>query len=64
MAKTSISISDDVMQELDDRRHSTTDRSEWIEEAIRMRFVVEDASSWGGNPFGDDDEDETVAAQA
>jgi metal-responsive CopG/Arc/MetJ family transcriptional regulator len=46
MAKTSIVLPDDVLTEIDDRRHSTTHRSVWIEAAIRKRLELEDSGEW------------------
>lgn len=46
MAKPSVSIPDDMLDEVDDRRHSTTDRSEWIRQAITARLNAEDAGEW------------------
>lgn len=46
MAKPSVSIPDDLLGEVDDRRHSTTDRSEWIRQAIIARLDAEDSGEW------------------
>ena len=46
MANPSISIPNDLLAEVDDRRHSTTDRSEWIRQAIIARIRDEDADEW------------------
>ena len=46
MANPSISLPDDMVEEIDDRRHSTVYRSEWIREAVMARFLLEDAGSW------------------
>lgn len=67
MVRTSISIPEDVEREIDERRHASISRSEWILEAVRVRFLLEDAGSWDGNPFTDEDEedsDDVVAAEA
>lgn len=37
---------DDLVDEIDDRRHSKTDRSEWIRDAILARLAAEDADEW------------------
>jgi metal-responsive CopG/Arc/MetJ family transcriptional regulator len=37
---------DDLVAEIDDRRHSTTDRSEWIRDAVIARLNAEDAGEW------------------
>ena len=46
MANPSISLPDDMLEEIDDRRHSTTDRSEWIRQAIIARMNAEDSGKW------------------
>ena len=46
MANPSISLPDDMVREIDDRRHSTTYRSEWIREAVMARFLLEDVGKW------------------
>jgi len=46
MANPSISLPDDMLKEIDDRRHSTTDRSEWIRQAIIARMNAEDSGNW------------------
>jgi len=46
MANPSISLPDELLQEVDDRRHSTTDRSEWIRQAIIARLKAEDDGEW------------------
>lgn len=64
MVRTSISIPEDVKDEIDERRHANTPRSQWILEAVKVRFLIEDAGSWDGNPFSDEDSDDVVAAEA
>ncbi len=46
MAKPSVSMPDELVAEVDDRRHSTTDRSEWIRDAVIARLNAEDAGEW------------------
>lgn len=46
MAQPSINISDELLSEVDDRRKSTTSRSQWIREAITGRIEAEDAGEW------------------
>lgn len=46
MAIPSISMPDDVQSEVDDRRHSTKPRSEWVREAIVVRFLLEDSGDF------------------
>jgi hypothetical protein len=35
-----------MLDEIDDRRHSRTDRSEWIRGAIKARLEAEDRGEW------------------
>jgi metal-responsive CopG/Arc/MetJ family transcriptional regulator len=35
-----------MLDEIDDRRHSRTDRSEWIRDAIEARLDAEDRDEW------------------
>jgi len=46
MANPSISLPDNLLKEIDDRRHSTTDRSEWIRQSIIARIEAEDDGTW------------------
>ena len=47
MHNTSIELPEAVVEEIDDRRHSTVSRSEWIRQAIIARLSVEDRGEWG-----------------
>ncbi|MCD2204385.1 ribbon-helix-helix domain-containing protein [Halobacterium sp. KA-6] len=42
MAQPSLSMPDAMQTDIDDRRHSTTSRSEYIREAIALRFLLDD----------------------
>lgn len=46
MPKPSVSAPEELLKEVDDRRHSTKDRSEWIREAMVARLIAEDDGSW------------------
>ena len=46
MPKPSVVMPDWMMDEIDDRRHSRLDRSEWIRGAIRARLDAEDRGDW------------------
>ena len=46
MANPSISLPDELLDEVDDRRHSTTDRSAWVRQAIIARLDAEDSGNW------------------
>ena len=46
MAQPSVSMSDDMQAEVDERRASTTARSEWFRDAILVRFALEDAGTF------------------
>ena len=46
MPKPSVVMPDWMMDEIDDRRHSRTDRSEWIRGAIQARLDAEDRGDW------------------
>lgn len=48
MATPTISMPDDLLDEVDDRRESTTSRSQWVREAIEARIDAEDADAWSG----------------
>lgn len=46
MARPTISMPDSLKHEIDDRRHSTTPRSQWVAEAVVARLNAEDAGEW------------------
>jgi|AntDeeMinimDraft_6_1070357.scaffolds.fasta_scaffold80510_1 metal-responsive CopG/Arc/MetJ family transcriptional regulator len=46
MHNTSIEIPDEIVEEIDDRRHSTVSRSQWIREAIQGRLDSENSGEW------------------
>lgn len=46
MPKPSVVIPQWMLDEIDDRRHSRTDRSEWIRQAIVARLNAEDSEEW------------------
>ena len=46
MPKPSVVMPQWMLDEIDDRRHSRTDRSEWIREAIEARLEAEDRGEW------------------
>jgi metal-responsive CopG/Arc/MetJ family transcriptional regulator len=46
MANPSVEMPDDMEAEIDDRRHATVSRSQWIREAIQARLNAEDAGTW------------------
>lgn len=56
MPKPSVVIPQWMLDDIDDRRHSRTDRSKWIREAIEARLAAEDRGDWdeyapdGGDP--------------
>jgi len=35
-----------MLDEIDDRRHSRTDRSKWIRRAVQARLAAEDRGEW------------------
>ncbi|MFC7044329.1 hypothetical protein ACFQH6_20575 [Halobacteriaceae archaeon GCM10025711] len=43
-----------MLDDIDDRRHSRTDRSEWIRAAILARLDAEDRGDWDELAPGDD----------
>lgn len=45
MAQPSLSMPDAMQTDIDDRRHATTNRSEFIREAIALRFLLDDSPS-------------------
>lgn len=47
MAQPSLSIPDAMLTEIDDRRHATTNRSQYIREAIAVRLLLEDRDTFG-----------------
>ncbi len=46
MPKPSVVIPQWMLDDIDDRRHSRTDRSKWIREAIEARLKAEDRGEW------------------
>ena len=46
MGNPSVEMPDDMLEEIDDRRHSTTSRSQWLREAAQYRIDAEDAGEW------------------
>lgn len=46
MGNPSVEMPDAMLEEVDDRRHSTVSRSQWIREAIQARLDAEDAGEW------------------
>jgi len=46
MENTSIELHDELVTEIDDLRHSTTSRSQWLRDAARVRLALEDAGEW------------------
>lgn len=46
MRNTGITLPNDMVEEIDDRRHSTVSRAAWIRGAIKGRFRMEDAGDW------------------
>lgn len=50
MSRTTIQLPDEMLDEVDDRRHSTTSRSQWIREAIQSRLDAEDEGEWSDEP--------------
>jgi len=58
MANTGITIPDDMMKDIDDRRHATVDRSQWLRDAGRVRLALEDAGRWPPDDLDVDLEEE------
>ena len=46
MPKPSVVMPQWMLDEIDDRRHSRTDRSEWVREAVVARLNAEDRGEW------------------
>jgi metal-responsive CopG/Arc/MetJ family transcriptional regulator len=46
MSNPSIEMPDEMVAEVDNRRHSNTSRSQWVREAIQARLDAEDAGEW------------------
>jgi len=46
MENTGLTMPKDMLEDVDDRRHSTTARSQWIREAVQARLNAEDAGEW------------------
>jgi len=46
MPKPSVVIPQWMLDEIDDRRHSRTDRSKWIRQAIAARLEAEGRGEW------------------
>lgn len=62
MSRTTIQLPDEMLDEVDDRRHSTTSRSQWIREAIQSRLDAEDEGEWSDGPDDTTDTEETETA--
>lgn len=45
MAQPSINMPQEMLDEIDDRRESTTSRSKWIRQAVEQRFEREDEAA-------------------
>ena len=43
---TSISLPEEMVEEIEARRHKGTNRSEWVREAIQARIDAEDRGDW------------------
>lgn len=48
--KTSISMPKQLLDDIDDERHSTVSRSEWIRNAARKHLETQKADSSGSEP--------------
>ena len=48
MVQPSISMPKEMQDEIDDRRHSTVYRNVYVQEAILVRFLLEDHGDWDG----------------
>lgn len=48
----SISFPDGMVDEIDQRRESTTSRSRWVAEAVKARFDAEDVGEWSTPELG------------
>ena len=46
MVQPSISMPKEMQDEIDDRRHSTVFRNVYVQEAILVRFLLEDLGNW------------------
>jgi hypothetical protein len=44
MTSTGVSFPDGLMERVDDERHSTTPRSQWLQDSARMRLEIERAA--------------------
>ena len=42
MVSTSVNMPSELREDVDEQRHSTTSRSEWVVEAIQVRLALED----------------------
>lgn len=58
MANTGITIPERMLKEIDDRRHATTDRSQWLRNASRVRLALEKRGDWPPDDLAVDLEDE------
>lgn len=61
MENTSIELPDEMVTEIDDRRHSTISRSQWLRDAARVRLALEDAGEWPPDDLDVDLEEEAEA---
>lgn len=60
MENTSIELPDDMVTEIDDRRHSTVSRSQWLRNSARVRLALEKTGRWPPEDIDVDLEDESA----
>lgn len=63
MPKPSVVMPQEMLDDIDDRRHSRTDRSEWIRGAIDARLDAEDRGVWEEYAPEDDEHEENSASE-
>jgi len=62
MPKPSVVMPQSMLDDIDDRRHARTDRSQWVREAIQARLDAEDRGEWESIAPEDGDRDSNESA--
>lgn len=57
-------MSQSLYDEIDEHRHSRTDRSVWLRNAARVRLALEDSGTWPPDDLDVDLEDEAGQSTA
>lgn len=58
MGQVTSFLNEGTIEEIDDRRHATTSRSQWLREAAHARLHAEDTGEWEAPPEWPADQDD------